>query len=308
MPRVSIGLPVYNGEEFIEFAINSILTQTFKDFELIISDNGSTDNTEKICRAYAKKDRRIRYYRNKKNRGAAWNFNRVFKLSKGTYFKWVAADEGIEPRFLEEAVSILDNDLTSILVNSKFIIHDEYKKRVVKRDYDYELQSPYARKRFYKLYAITPNPIYPIWGLIRSDVLKKTHLIRPFVNSDHCLVMELLLKGKFVQLPDFLTHLRTHPEAYHKISNKSSYVKGKAEARWFDPKNKSSIVLPQCKMIWEFFCLIIQSRESFWNKSIMSLYLFYLFGFKEYKILCKEFIFAFGLKKFYLWAKKSNIK
>jgi glycosyltransferase involved in cell wall biosynthesis len=85
LPKVSIGLPVYNGEAYIQNAIDSILFQSFTDFELIISDNASTDETEKICREYADKDLRVRYYRVEQNRGAAWNFNRVFKLSSGQY-------------------------------------------------------------------------------------------------------------------------------------------------------------------------------------------------------------------------------
>jgi glycosyltransferase involved in cell wall biosynthesis len=87
---VSIGLPVYNAGQYLEEALDSILAQTFEDFELIISDNGSTDNTEAICWSYARRDQRIRYFRNETNLGAAWNFNRVFELASGKYFKWTA--------------------------------------------------------------------------------------------------------------------------------------------------------------------------------------------------------------------------
>ena len=99
-PRVSIGLPVYNGENFLEFALDSILGQTFQDFELIISDNASTDATESICRRYAAKDSRIRYYRNPNNQGAAQNYNRVFALARGEYFKWAAHDDVCKPNYL----------------------------------------------------------------------------------------------------------------------------------------------------------------------------------------------------------------
>jgi glycosyltransferase involved in cell wall biosynthesis len=90
IPRVSIGLPVFNGEKYLAEALDSILSQTYRDFKLIISDNASTDRTEQICREYAAKDRRIRYYRNEKNIGAPKNFNRVFELSSGKYFRWDA--------------------------------------------------------------------------------------------------------------------------------------------------------------------------------------------------------------------------
>ena len=92
-PRVSIGLPVYNGERFLPQALDSILAQTFEDFELIISDNASTDTTEEICRTYATQDQRIHYHRHEQNRGAAWNFNYIVPLARGEYFKWAADDD-----------------------------------------------------------------------------------------------------------------------------------------------------------------------------------------------------------------------
>ena len=85
-PLVSIGMPVYNGERFLEIALNSLLGQTLQDFELIISDNGSTDKTEKICRQYAQADQRIRYFRHAQNLGAGWNFDRVVELANGKIF------------------------------------------------------------------------------------------------------------------------------------------------------------------------------------------------------------------------------
>src|ERR1051326_2036095 len=107
-PRVSIGLPVYNGQQFLEEAINSLLAQTYSDFELIISDNASTDATEQICRAHAAADPRIRYYRNDKNRGPVWNLNRVFELARGELFKWAAHDDVCAPTLVERCVEVLE--------------------------------------------------------------------------------------------------------------------------------------------------------------------------------------------------------
>jgi glycosyltransferase involved in cell wall biosynthesis len=100
-PRVSIGLPVYNGERFLAQAIESVLAQTFSDFELVICDNASTDGTRDIAEAYAARDERIFYHPGLQNQGAARNYNRAFSLSHGEYFKWLAADDMIEPRYLE---------------------------------------------------------------------------------------------------------------------------------------------------------------------------------------------------------------
>ena len=99
-PRVSIGMPVYNGEKYLEEAIQSILAQTYSDFELVISDNASTDKTQEICLEYAARDSRVRYHRNEKNLGAAPNYNRTFELSTGQYFKWADYDDLLAEEFL----------------------------------------------------------------------------------------------------------------------------------------------------------------------------------------------------------------
>ena len=119
-PKVSIGLPVYNGEPFLSETIDAILAQTFKDFELIICDNASTDDTERICRRYAARDKRISYYRQHHNIGAAGNFNRVFNLSSGEYFKWAAHDDLIAPEYLARCVEILERDRSVVLCHSRF--------------------------------------------------------------------------------------------------------------------------------------------------------------------------------------------
>ena len=85
-PVLSIGLPIYNGEDFISEALDSLLAQTFQDFEIIISDNASSDRTPEICQAYAAKDSRITNHRSEQNIGAAWNYTRAFELSTGKYF------------------------------------------------------------------------------------------------------------------------------------------------------------------------------------------------------------------------------
>src|SRR5207244_10480282 len=108
MPRVSIGVPVYNGERYIAETLDSLLAQTFEDFELIISDNASHDRTEGICRAYAAKDSRIRYVRNSTNLGAARNYRLAVELSSGEYFRWANCDDLFAPTSLSRCVEVLD--------------------------------------------------------------------------------------------------------------------------------------------------------------------------------------------------------
>ena len=118
-PRVSIGLPVYNGEAFIADAISSFRAQSFDDFELIVSDNAWTDATEDIVREFASADPRIRYLRSETNVGANRNFNRTYYFATGEYFKWAAHDDVVEPTFIERCVSVLNDDPTVVLVHSR---------------------------------------------------------------------------------------------------------------------------------------------------------------------------------------------
>src|SRR5205823_3548731 len=109
-PLLSIGLFVYNGERFLQETLDSLLSQTFRDFELIISDNGSTDGTQVICERHAAADPRIRYYRSGTNMGAGWNIRRVFSLATGKYFKWAACDDLYESTFLSTCIEALEHD------------------------------------------------------------------------------------------------------------------------------------------------------------------------------------------------------
>ena len=105
-PPLTIGLPVYNGETHVGIALDDILEQTFGDFELVISDNASTDRTSEICREYAARDPRIRYDRNPHNLGIGPNVNRVFELSQTRYFKWISHDDRHDPTFFSSAASM----------------------------------------------------------------------------------------------------------------------------------------------------------------------------------------------------------
>ena len=93
VPIVSIGLPVYNGEAFIGEALDSLLDQTHSDFELIISDNASTDATEAICREYVSRDPRVRYIRQAANQGILANYRAVLNEARSGLFMWASADD-----------------------------------------------------------------------------------------------------------------------------------------------------------------------------------------------------------------------
>lgn len=109
-PLVSIGMLVYNGERFIRQTLDSLLAQDYKHFELIISDNASTDKTQEICLDYALKDQRIRYFRNKKNLGANLNFSKVFELSSGEFFMWASDHDLHDWTFISSCLGVLTNE------------------------------------------------------------------------------------------------------------------------------------------------------------------------------------------------------
>src|SRR5262245_56581544 len=115
IPLVGIGLPVYNGERFLRQTLDSILAQTFKEFELIISDNSSTDKTEEICLEYSRRDARIRYIRQEINLGASRNYNLVFEMTAGKYFRWAAADDLFSADSLEICVATLEKYPEAVL-------------------------------------------------------------------------------------------------------------------------------------------------------------------------------------------------
>ncbi|MBW2991748.1 glycosyltransferase [Candidatus Woesearchaeota archaeon] len=267
IPKVSIGMNVYNGENYLKEAIDSILAQTFRDFELIISDNASTDKTEEICRSYAKKDKRVRYYRYNINRGAAWNANNTFKLSKGKYFRWHSHDDLIAPCFLEKCVKVLDNDPGVVLCYSKTRIIDE--KGKVKGDYRVKIRtnSKKITKRFCDIVLIGHN-CYQIFGLIRSDILKKSELFGDYSGSDKVVLAELALAGRFCEIPEFLFISRDHPKQSVKLLP-DRYV----YALWFDPKNKGKTIFPHWRMLKEYINTIGSSKINLWSRLICYKYM-----------------------------------
>ena len=210
-PRVSIGLPVFNGERYLKETLDSLLRQTYKDFEIIISDNASTDYTETICRNYAASDRRIRYYRNERNLGMAANFRRVFEVRAGEYFKWAGADDLCVPEYLGRCVEVLDADLGVVLVCARTLYIDENGEMVGKAEPAWNLQSESAYERLrYVIYFGSDANLDAWLGLTRAEALSKTNLMPNYPCGDKRPLGELSLFGKFVEIPEYLSMRRLH--------------------------------------------------------------------------------------------------
>jgi glycosyltransferase involved in cell wall biosynthesis len=211
-PRVSIGIPVRNGERFLAEALDSLLSQSYSDFELIISDNASSDGTEAICREYAARDPRVRYYRSQEDVGLANNFNFLFTRARGEYFKWAAADDVHEPDWIARCLAILDQDPTVVLVYARTRFIDENGHPLGGVDPGFNLQSELARERL-RCVIYANSWVNAIFGVIRTEALAKTRLLPNYPGGDYPLLAELALEGKFVEIQEPLFLRRLHPGA-----------------------------------------------------------------------------------------------
>jgi len=207
-PLVSIGMPVYNEGQFIRQALESLLAQDYENFELIISDNASEDKTPEICLEYAARDKRIRYYRNEKNMGAAWNFKRVFDLSKGKYFMWSAGHDLWNKKFISKCLEVLENDPSVVLCYPQTMLIDMQGRELKILSSCLDTRSEFKASRRFHRTIWELNWCESIYGLIRPDALKKTSLGVALVGVDCLLLAELSLLGKFVLIPETLFYLR----------------------------------------------------------------------------------------------------
>ncbi len=222
-PRVSIGVPVRNGERFLAEAIDSLLAQSYTDFELIISDNASSDGTEAICREYAARDPRVRYYRSEQDVGLANNFNYLFIRARGEYFKWAAADDVHEPDWIARCLAVLENDPSVVLVYGKTRFIDENGGPVDDTDPGFDLPFPATSDRLRYVISAT-SWVNAIFGLVRTKELAKTRLFPSYPGGDYPLLAELAVLGKFVEVPDLLFRRRLHPAASSQNTGNAEYL------------------------------------------------------------------------------------
>lgn len=257
-PLVSIGVPAYNGADYLRQALDSILAQTYDHLEVIISDNASEDDTESICREYAARDARIRYERNETNRGAAWNYNNVVELAGGKYFKWAAHDDWLAPTYVERCVAELESSDSIALVYPRTILvcedpaerdfyggyHIRYEDRLDTRHTD----------PIHRLRHVTKNLglCNAVMGMYPLDTLLRTGLIRPFSGSDVVLLSEISLLGEIHELPEWLFYRRRHQRASRLANRTPDTVE-----RWFNARSsKRRIVSAKTRLLGQNVRLI----------------------------------------------------
>jgi glycosyltransferase involved in cell wall biosynthesis len=259
-PKVSIGMPLYNAEIYVEEALKSILAQTYTNFELIISDNASTDRTQSICSTYAEKDSRIIYHRNEKNLGIAPNFNKVFQLSKGEYFKWAAYDDILEPEFLMSCVKTLDANPDVVICYPRAKVIDEKGNYVIDYDPGPNTASFKPQERFQNL-ILYPEYAIQQMGLIRSAVMRQTVLMGSYPSSDEVFLAELSLLGRYYEIPERLfIYRRSNQQLANKLDQRS-------RVPFFDTALAGKIVLP--KWLYFFACLnVIYQNKLDWTEKL----------------------------------------
>jgi glycosyltransferase involved in cell wall biosynthesis len=211
-PLVSIGVPIYNAEKFLVERINSLIHQTHKNIEIIISDNASTDTTEKICKKFAEKDVRIKYIRQKNNMGAMWNFMFVLENANGKYFTWAAADDLISPEYIEKCILILERERDIACCTSKLELYgpqsnylqtkkvdsliEKIKRKILLR-YGYlntfSTQGEYKNRinQFFK--KARHNQIY--YSIYRTEQIKKCVVKTSFILHDTATIVSILEFG-----------------------------------------------------------------------------------------------------------------
>lgn len=202
-PPVSIGMPVFNSAAWIEESVESILAQSFGDFELIISDNASTDGTLAICERFAAADPRIRLLRNSRNIGANRNYLATLAAARGKYFKWASSNDWCAPTFLEKCIAVLEADPSAVLAYPRASLFERALSDARAYDDDFELLDHRPAMRLIALMN-TIRLNNAMNGVVRRQALLDVSTMGSHMGADIVLMAELALKGKFVLLSDRL--------------------------------------------------------------------------------------------------------
>lgn len=262
---IALGLPVYNGENYLRQTLDSILSQTFSDFDLVISDNASTDLTAEICRDYAASDDRIRYVRQDRNIGAAANYDFVFHASENPYFKWCAHDDLLGPQFLETCIAELDSNPGAVgAIPADIRDIDAAGAIIRKHTIDLDPEGVGAGKRFehYLMQGYIEPHCSPFFSLFRNDALKRSQLHGDYWASDRVLVCEMLLHGRIVSTAGSHFAFRRHAEQFSSnLQHGSEYW-----SAWLNPGSDLPIHLRDTPYIAALAKAILRSPAGFVEK------------------------------------------
>ena len=244
-PRLTIGLPVYNGEKYLAKSLDALLGQSYTDFELIISDNDSTDGTPQICKDYEARDERVRYIRQETNLGAAGNHNFVFRQARGELFKWASHDDLYGRDLLLRCIEALDADPGLVLAHTWQAIIDGDDNVVLPVEYPLATDDPRPPVRFRSLLRTVGGDDF--YGVIRSEVLRRTPLHASYHHADRTIMAELALHGRFHQVPEVLYFRRDHPDRAERAKPTIQ-----SRAANMDPRRGSKLRNPAIRLLVEY--------------------------------------------------------
>lgn len=253
-PRLSIGLPLYNGERYLRESLDSLLAQTFGDFELIISDNASTDTSGEICRDYAARDPRISYVRQARNRGGFWNHYHVIGLAHGEFFMWAAHDDIREPNYAERCIEILDERPEVVLCYSETRNIDDNGEDLDAREVLIRCDELRVADRFNELIRMD-HRLEPIYGVVRMHALARTALRGNYADSDRVLLAELVLQGPFFRISEKLFRRRDHAERSIR-----KHISRHERVRWIHPDGVWHLTFPYFRQLAEYARAIHRAR------------------------------------------------
>ena len=241
VPRLSIGLPVYNGERLLPAAIDALLGQSYTDFELIISDNASTDRTAEICRSYAEQDSRVRYIRQRANIGMVPNHNFLVGVARGEFFKWASYDDLYARDFLQRCVDALDVHPEAVLAHAWCVLVDAAGDSVQFFKYPEGTASSRAPDRFRSMLFDGKGDW--TYAVFRMSVLRQTPLHGSYHGGDRTLITEFALHGPLYQVPDWMFFRRDHPNRHLSTRDWSA---------GFDPRRASRLRNPAIRLYAEY--------------------------------------------------------
>lgn len=239
-------MPVYNGEEFIANAIESILGQSYTNLELVICDNASLDSTWEICNRYSHQDNRVRMFANTVNIGAAANYNRVVQESTGEFFKWATHDDFCSSDFLSECISAFNcSSVETVICYGQTVLVDKDGGTIAPYNDNMELYESRAASRLLRLCRAL-RMCNVVMGLIRRDALVSTRLIGPFPSADKVLLAELAMRGMFRFVPKATYFRRLHAASSIRQNTSASTLAG-----WYAPTASKGGMCPRTRLLWE---------------------------------------------------------
>ena len=251
-PLVSVGVPVFNGEAFLEDAIRSALAQTLGDLELILCDNASNDRTAEICSDHAARDPRVRYFRNPRNLGAAANYNLAFSHARGRYFKWLAHDDRMLPSFLAKTFRVLEDRPDAVLCNTVISYIDSGGAQLGLYDTKLSGADSYSPSTRFAWMVLRSHTCADFFGLIRREALCDSLLHGTFHGADRALLAQLALRGRMVQLPAPLLAVREHPNRYTRAQRRSA-----DRAAWHDGTSDGrQVSFPTWRLYGEYLKMV----------------------------------------------------